>query len=288
MAKIELVVDEFRLNDRKINVTISRIFKGRTREAIKKHRATEFYKTVFANINKELLITSVNLDGDAVSVLESIVVDDTNRESANGFDCKNLTDNVLDVLPRIDVSNVTDNSVLSTFLNCDIVPQSTPAMRCSLVNNNRTPNSGADFKCIFCSKGFATKIGLGQHKRKMHFNEYILEHQLNNPVKKQLWDDRELEVMASSEVKLLKEGYKGGINLKLCEFVTGRTHSQIKEMRKTMRYKNIFERIKVESAMMRFFLRNAIMPMIKRLENKLIYMVKICLIFKGRTLTWRT
>lgn len=39
------------------------------------------------------------------------------------------------------------------------------------------------YPCLFCERSFSTKIGLGQHKKSQHLNEYLLEieHKYRNP-----------------------------------------------------------------------------------------------------------
>lgn len=109
-------------------------------------------------------------------------------------------------------------------------------------------NTLLPFGCLFCDRRFSTLSGLGLHKKSRHFDEFLLEIEMkfskrrNHP-----WNEEELRIMYSFEQDLIAKGVRH-VNIELSKIINHRTYSQIAEIRKSMRYKNLKEKLYFEFA----------------------------------------
>lgn len=93
-----------------------------------------------------------------------------------------------------------------------------------------------EHECPLCNRVFATKIGLGVHKRKSHpvvVNDEIITERV-----KARWSEEEVAIMAAKEAEL----YHVGIlqpNAQLTEYMPNRTQEAIKGKRRQAAYKNL-------------------------------------------------
>lgn len=104
--------------------------------------------------------------------------------------------------------------------------------------------TSAEFVCNDCGKGFAKKVGLSQHRRKMHAVKYHQEAkeelEWKVPVKKR-WTDVEMNNLAMLEARLLKEGFDGNMNQELFKQFEGRSFDAIKSRRKSEKHRKMVQ-----------------------------------------------
>lgn len=111
----------------------------------------------------------------------------------------------------------------------------------SYINTSKNAFVRDQFPYPFCDRSFSSKIGLRQHKKSRHLDEYLLEiehrylNRRNHP-----WEEEELRILFPFEQYLLREGVKF-INIKLAKLLPHRSHPQITEIRKSRHYKLLKE-----------------------------------------------
>ncbi|GBL83246.1 hypothetical protein AVEN_165431-1 [Araneus ventricosus] len=95
----------------------------------------------------------------------------------------------------------------------------------------------AGFSCLYCSKWFRSKIGLGVHTQSQHRQQY--EAAIQIPKSKTRLSSEELALMAMSEATLIKQGKTSEINTELLSQFPNRTREAIKGQRRQLKYKNL-------------------------------------------------
>lgn len=159
-------------------------------------------------------------------------------------------------------STIRDSEYLLSSIGtiCDQVRTdhaSNSALHSSLLSNSFSGNkstivntSGNKVKrCINCSRTFSTKIGLSQHRRHRHPDEYALHLQLGrNSSRNHIWIDEEICLLAKMEINLINESSSNArnINQLLSNRLPGRTANEIACLRRP-RYKEIYKRVLQES-----------------------------------------
>lgn len=98
-----------------------------------------------------------------------------------------------------------------------------------------------DFECPECDRRFPTKIGLGQHRRRAHVNEYMASN-IRVETKK-TWSDEELRRLAGLEADL--EGRVRFMNMELHKLHPARTLEAIKGVRKRTDYKEFVAQARI-------------------------------------------
>lgn len=255
LAKIEILLRELCPLSRNINILLAKCFKGKTRDEIKRHRTTTSYKDQLELIANTSISSSLN---NILNPEFSILPEDLEQP-----DCLSLS-------PKLSSCNISSvNSPLSVRGHTG---ESTPHSLISvkpfgLVGDSDVSMLGSDpkavaveegsfgslvdpktkFDCLYCGRIFTSKIGLSQHKRHTHYEEYILEVQLAcGSSRNTIWTDEEIALLAYAEIKAETDPDIKFLNIYLQKQFPHRTSNQISCMRKRARYKSILENIRVE------------------------------------------
>lgn len=110
------------------------------------------------------------------------------------------------------------------------------------INSVKSTPERVLYTCLFCDRSFPSKIGLGQHKRHAHPDEYALEVEHRYSEQKHVrWDDEEIRMLIGLEKEIFRDSPSFKINKELEKLIPHRTYSQIKEFRKSARYKTMKE-----------------------------------------------
>lgn len=103
------------------------------------------------------------------------------------------------------------------------------------------------FPCGYCDRSFASRIGVGQHRRRAHPVEY--QSRTGVQVGNRLWSDDERTALAIREVAAIKAGVDKGIVDVLASKFLGRTKEAIRGQRKSSKYKDILSRLTAQQDM---------------------------------------
>ena len=106
--------------------------------------------------------------------------------------------------------------------------------------------SGENYYCNLCAAGgWAKKVGLSQHMRHMHKNEYNASIEV--PLKKRRWTQDEMIVLAELELKM--ESSKTECNSKtLAKRFPSRTPEAIKLRRQLKEYQEVLRQVRLKHA----------------------------------------
>lgn len=202
---------------RNINVLLTDYFPDRSCNAIRSLRKLAIYKTKY-----KLISDSIGSD----SLHSSSFQDSINMPELLPFHLISSTPGSSG-LPIIPPS--TSVGLDSSFTETDIINEA--------INSD---TSEFKFNCDYCNRAFNTKIGLSQHKRHKHFDDYSREvQQAASNSRNTLWDDEEVYLLARFEKDILesKEVPVRNMNQLLHARFTHRTINQISCMRKRDKYK---------------------------------------------------
>lgn len=100
-------------------------------------------------------------------------------------------------------------------------------------------------QCIHCGRTFGSRIGLSQHTRSAHPEEYALDE--TGPKRCKYWSQEEMTIMATIELEL--EGAIPGtqMNRTLASRMVGRTIKSVKAVRARPHYRHVLEQLRLDA-----------------------------------------
>lgn len=189
LTSLIILLEKYLPSDRKVNIRLSALV-GCEPTRMKRIKETVSFKNllILARKSQAERPESATIPPNP----ELICLDDFDLDENSSIDLESETNNIRKEIHNISLvlKDKSDSVLLSNPNSCSF-------------------STLLPYNCLFCSRRFSSKSGLGLHRKSRHFEEYILEieHKFANR-RIHPWDDEELRMLYEFEQDLIGKGIR--------------------------------------------------------------------------------